>query len=232
MINDPNDEIVRLVLSAGDDPSPAQRQAAGLVRRRFGLSLPPPYVERPRSADDAPPRRASAADGAAVAAVKWRSWRSAYRGIVPDDFLDQLPVYPSASYWVGHSARPRSRHVLMVAGRRGEVHGMCSAGPTSGHGLDPRQVGEVSTLYIDPSAQGLGLGARLLDAVVDQLLDHGFVDVRLWVLRDNHVARGFYERCGWVADGGEQSVPLNGPEVVLDEVRYRWSAADGIDPDA
>ena len=108
---------------------------------------------------------------------------------------------------------------------------MCSAGPTSGHGLDPQQVGEVSTLYIDPSAQGLGLGARLLDAVVDQLLDAGFVDVRLWVLRDNHWARQFYERRGWIADGGEQSVPLNGPEVVLDEVRYRWSAADGLHPE-
>jgi GNAT superfamily N-acetyltransferase len=119
----------------------------------------------------------------------------------------------------------------MVAGRRGEVHGMCSAGPTSGHGLDPERVGEVSTLYIDPSAQGLGLGARLLDAVVDQLLDIGFVDVRLWVLRDNHVARQFYERRGWVADGGEQAVPLDGPAIVLDEVRYRWSAADGLSSD-
>lgn len=232
MINDPNDEIVRLVKAASDDPTPAQRQAAGLVRRRFGLALPPPFVERPRSGDDAPPRWASAHDGAAVAAVKWRSWRQAYRGIVPDDFLDELPVYPSANYWVGHSARPRSRHVLMVAGRRGEVHGMCSAGPTGGHGLDPESEAEVSTLYVDPSAQGLGLGARLLDAVVDHLLDIGFVDVRLWVLRDNQAARRFYERRGWVADGGEQSVPLHGPDVALDEVRYRWSAGDGLRSDA
>jgi ribosomal protein S18 acetylase RimI-like enzyme len=228
VINDPNDEIVRLVQAAGDDPSPAQRQAAGLVRRRFGLALPPPFVDRPRSADARRGVASSAADAAAVAAVKWRSWRSAYRGIVPDDFLDRLPVYPSAAYWVGLSARPRSQHVLMVAGRRGEVHGMCSAGPTSGDGLDPQQVGEVSTLYIDPSAQGRGLGARLLDAVVDQLLDIGFDDVRLWVLRDNEAARRFYERRGWVPDGAEQAVPLNRTDVALAEVRYRWSAADGL----
>jgi GNAT superfamily N-acetyltransferase len=222
LINDPYDEIVRLVQEAGDDPTDAQRRAATLVRRRFGLALPPPFVARPRSAAEAMPRWATSHDAAAVAAVKWRSWRQAYRGIVPDAFLDRLPVYPSTTYWVGQTARPRSTNVLMVAGRRGEVHGMCSAGPAAAQGLDPRTVAEVGTLYIDPSAQRSGLGGALLDGVVERLLEAGFDDVRLWVLRANAAARRFYDGRGWEPDGEEQSVPLDGPGIVLDEVRYRW----------
>ncbi|MEU6929538.1 hypothetical protein AB0A05_10295 [Streptomyces sp. NPDC046374] len=39
-----------------------------------------------------PIREAAPSDAAAVAAVHIRSWRAAYRGLVPDAYLDSLDV--------------------------------------------------------------------------------------------------------------------------------------------
>ena len=61
-------------------------------------------------------------------------------------------------------------------------------------------VGEVYNLAVDPSAQGLGFGALLLDAGLAQLLETGAREVVLWVDAANAPAialyrsRGFAER--------------------------------------
>jgi len=52
----------------------------------------------------------------------------------------------------------------------------------------------LSALYVLPDWWGRGIGGLLLDLA-------GPVS-SLWVLEDNHQARGFYERRGWSPDGG------------------------------
>jgi GNAT superfamily N-acetyltransferase len=56
---------------------------------------------------------------------------------------------------------------------------------------------ELHALYVLPSYQGKGIGSRLLTAA-------GNVSY-LWVLKDNHAARQFYEARGWMAEGGERA---------------------------
>lgn len=56
---------------------------------------------------------------------------------------------------------------------------------------------ELHALYVLPSHQGGGVGARLLEKAGEVKL--------LWVLRENHDARRFYEAQGWMADGQERS---------------------------
>jgi GNAT superfamily N-acetyltransferase len=71
--------------------------------------------------------------------------------------------------------------------------------------LDGRVIGfvafddvELHALYVDPSGWQRGLGSRLLRAVPESV-------ERLWVLRDNDRARGFYENRGWRPAGEERS---------------------------
>lgn len=71
---------------------------------------------------------------------------------------------------------------------------------------------ELHALYILPEFQGQGIGLRLLRAA-------GSVS-RLWVLKENHSARRFYEACGWSTDGEER------PAFGVIEVLYRRTAAD------
>ncbi len=224
MIQEPSDELVGLVRrSWPDGPSPADRAAAHLVRRRFGLALPPPFATAAPAGGDVPVRTAAPADGAAIACVKWRSWQVGYRGVVDDDFLDHRAVVHPLPAWWSERARfpPSRRHRLLVLGRAGEVQGFCDTGPyrDAQVDVDGDDVGQVCSLYVDPTLFRHGHGAALLDAATDHLHAVGFRDLRLWVVDTNVRAQAFYRARGWAADGAAATRTF--PDLTVTEVRYR-----------
>ncbi len=232
VVADPAAELVALVRAQGD-PAPSQdtpgaQARARLIRRRFGLSLPPSFDE---SIDrDAPIRPAVAADGPAIALVKYRVFGTNYRKVLSDDFLDGRDVVPSPSFWVGRAMVPPSRrHHLLVWGRPGRVQGYVDTGPvredeSPGEAADPDEfrVGEVYELYVDPAAQGLGGGGRLLAAAVESLDAAGFTRLELSVIATNSRARAVYAASGWRETGRVDHVDLG--VVAFDEVRLTRAA--------
>jgi GNAT superfamily N-acetyltransferase len=219
VIQDPSDELLAVVRRSLGEPTDADRAAVALVRRRFGLSLPLPFATLPAQDDAVPIRAAVAEDGPAMAATKWRSFRVAYRGILPDEFLDHLAVYPSAGYWIGRAAvPPTNRHGLFVAGAKGTVLGLAAVEPT-----DTAIAGsQLKVLYVDPLAQRRGLGRGLAGAAIDHARTTGAEHLSLWVAEQNGPARAFYEATGWEADGQHQRFELE-PGVAMDEVHYRFT---------
>jgi ribosomal protein S18 acetylase RimI-like enzyme len=139
-------------------------------------------------------------DAAAIAAVHVATWRDAYRGLLPDDYLAGLVVEEWADRWRGRLADPAAGVFALVFESGGRVRGFVSGGPDR-HGLAG---GEVFAIYVDPGCQGRGAGRRLLSAAARRLADGGFTEAGLWVLADNRPARGFYESQGWRADGTEK----------------------------
>ena len=234
MIRDPLEEVLGASLRAADDAvvgtvDPGALRDLHLARRRFGVALPPPFVPVPGTPAALPQRLAGPGDGAAIAAVQRRAWREGYRGLVSDAFLDDLDFSYLGAYWTGRATvSPTPRHRLLVAGSRGEVHGVVDAGPardddgpTGPDGLPA--TGEVRSLYVDPSVQGRGLGGVLLAAAIAVLVAQGSAELVLWVVEGNVRARRFYERRGWAADGGRKVTAV--ADEALPEVRYRCRAA-------
>lgn len=231
MIRDPLEEVLGASLRAADDATVETVDAGDLrdvrlARRRFGVALPPPFVPVPSAPAAVPLREAGPTDGAAVAAVQRRAWRTGYRGILrADAFLDDLDFSYLGAYWTGRAAvAPTPRHRLLVAGPPGEVHGMVDVGPSrdadapaGGDGL--ATVGEVRSLYVDPSVQGAGLGSVLFAAAHEVLRRQDVGEATLWVFAGNARARAFYEAAGWALDGGTLVTTLGDEDV--DEVRYR-----------
>lgn len=235
VVSDPAADLLRLVTAGGDPPAmvatDAQRRTARLVRRRFGLSLPCPFVDGPRAEE--PVRVAVAADGAAIAAVKWRAFGANYRdGVMAEDFLDGRDVVPPASFWVGRAMVPPSRrHRLFVWGRPGTVYGYLDAGPAHAEDLEPGQdadaVGEVFELYVDPAAQGRGGGAALLASASSWMAEVGFAVAELSTLVTNPDAQAFYRSQGWEPTGRVTPVDLG--VVRFEEARFR-RRLDGARP--
>jgi ribosomal protein S18 acetylase RimI-like enzyme len=160
-------------------------------------------------------RPATVADAPAMGRLVVRAWQAAYRGQMPDDYLDDLRAEDRAAYWDGVLRREGRRSVVLVAEQDGEVIGFAAAGPSP----DPEGVGELFAINLDPDHWGTGAGRALLEAAQVELDRMGFAESVLWVLPGNGRARRFYERAGWAADGAEKTGQAFG--VSFSEVRYR-----------
>jgi len=164
-------------------------------------------------------RDATADDAGAIAAVHVRSWRAAYRGLLPDDVLDGLSVADREGSWSRRLGELPPRTSAVVATIADVVVGVASTGPplVAAERADPA-VGDLYVLYLDPDVWRRGIGTRLHAVALDRLRDNGFTRAGLWVLDTNARALGFYRRRGW-ADTGRTQLDRGPGGAVLRERR-------------
>jgi ribosomal protein S18 acetylase RimI-like enzyme len=162
--------------------------------------------------------RATEADAEAIGRVHVRAWQAAYRGILPDAYLDALDVRQRAGFWRREvTTLPEDRRPWVAAGAQGIV-GFVVAGPARDEDLEAGTA-EVYAIYVDPDCWSTGVGRTLMEHQLAFLRRRGHPEAVLWVLADNLRAIGFYERGRWARDGESRTLTIGGQEVV--EVRYR-----------
>jgi GNAT superfamily N-acetyltransferase len=174
-------------------------------------------------------RRARPADAAAIGAVHVAAWRSAYPGILPNQFLSRLSVPRQAAYYdsairggVGVHVATVSATDLATAERPNgsRIVGFATGAPArSGHGPLPLADGEVETLYVLDDWRDRGIGRRLMRAAAAHLAAVGCGSAFVWVLRENP-SRWFYERLGG-RTAAESTITVGGVPVV--QTAYIWS---------
>lgn len=166
-------------------------------------------------------RPADAADAAAIARVHVDTWRTAYRGLLPDEFLGSLDDAGYEERWK-RTLRDGSGRVYVAEDGRNIV-GFASGGPERAG--EEGFTGELYAIYVLEEAQGRGHGHRLVQAVVQGLREMQLPNMIVWVLRDNHGARHFYERIGGVY---VRAQPITIGSALLQEVSYGWRSLDEV----
>jgi len=160
-------------------------------------------------------------DAMAVARVHVRSWQVAYRGLLPDEYLEQLRAEDRAQrYDFTHADALKPRTIVAVDEaeiQSAEIHGFATTMPGRDQDLDG--FGELCAIYVDPESWGRGVGTALIEAARGHLAGTGFQNALVWVLAGNARAMRFYERDGWIADGDSRTDVVWGATV--HEVRYR-----------
>ena len=163
---------------------------------------------------------AAPADAAAIAALHAESWRSAYRGLYPDEFLDGPVVEDRLQFWTArmHAPDPDRRHVLKAVADGVLVGIACvllDADPPWGPLLD--------NLHVKPLFKGRGIGHRLLGASLEWARTAApHQPMHLWVMEGNMAARTFYDREGGVvAERRVVDVVPGSPQPIL---RYVWGS--------
>lgn len=148
-------------------------------------------------------RKATQDDVPELARVNVAAWRRAYRGIVPDEFLDGMDSARRELGWSRWVAQPEPDAVFVAldgAGRVAAYAGVCAVREErDAHPTLP--TGELAAIYADPALWGRGAGHAVHEAAVDGLARFGFKHAVLWVFEDNPTARAFYRRHGWCCDG-------------------------------
>jgi ribosomal protein S18 acetylase RimI-like enzyme len=162
-------------------------------------------------------RRARAADARAIAEVHVRTWQSAYRELLPHEFLAGLSVDARERFWQSELEVTPAERMPWLAESDGQVVGFVSTGPSRDADATP-STGEVYAIYVTPDCWDKGVGRDLLHHAENDLRQHGYSEARLWVLADNARARRFYERAAWTVDATRHETI---GAVELEEVRYR-----------
>ena len=153
---------------------------------------------------------ASVDDPLKIGKVYEESWKYAYRGIIPQDYLDSIP----AGRWASGIDNPNWKTIVCV--EDGRIVGT-SCFYFSRFEQFPGW-GEVISIYLLPEYMGKCYGKRLLETAVTELRKQGYANVFLWVLEENSRARHFYERFGFSPTGDFLETEIGGK--ALREVRY------------
>lgn len=132
-------------------------------------------------------------DAHAIARIYVDSWRAAYKGILPRDYLAGLSVDQTARSVRRSLMEPRTLY-LIAEDEQGPV-GYIAAGPERGQ--DPIYMAEIFELYLLPDRQRQGFGKKLLAHMARRLYVEGYYTLLVWVLAPNPNRR-FYEKCGGI----------------------------------
>jgi GNAT superfamily N-acetyltransferase len=163
---------------------------------------------------------ADAADVDAIANLHVESWRSAYRGLLPDSFLDGPVVDDRVMLWrerLNTTAADRQLVLKAVSADMlaGFVCVLLDGAPALGPLLD--------NLHVKPTLKGTGIGSRLFRAALEWVERRApGQPMHLWVLEGNLPARRFYDRHG--GEVAEQRMRQVVPGILAPELRYEWKA--------
>jgi GNAT superfamily N-acetyltransferase len=145
-------------------------------------------------------RPAVAADIRAIAEFQTRCWRQAYRGVVAQEYLDQIDADRREVNW-----RQRfisgSRQIALA-----EIDGALVGVVSWGWARDPDGAPplELKSLYVDATQHGSGVAAALLSLAIAD------AEAQLWCYESNSRALTFYAKHGFSADGRRTLDPDTG----------------------
>lgn len=174
-------------------------------------------VFRTHALPEAQVRVAQPEDAGSIAAVHVASWRAAYKGMLPETFLENLSLGEKETLAQASIQQPESNaHRLLVLDRGGQILGFAALGPEGSAASG--KVAEIFAIYLHPSVWGQGLGRLLLNRGLETLRQAGFTRATLWVLERNERARAFYDAGGWIPDGKTRTQWHGG--IAMRELRY------------
>jgi len=156
-------------------------------------------------------------DAGAIAKVRIDTWRTAYRSIVPAEYLADMSYAKGEESW-----RERLEHldpktcIYVAENEDGHIVGFVAGGPY--RNSDPVYKGELYAIYILQDYHGQGIGRGLTLALVEKMLAMGLYSMLLWDFARNPACR-FYE-----ALGGQliKSSQFEIAGTTIDEVAYGW----------
>ena len=108
-------------------------------------------------------------DVLAIAQVHVNTWRTTYRGTIPDDYLTQLSYEKRERGWVEifSSAKDTGNFTYVAEDASGQIVGFANGGvERTGNTI---YKGELNAIYILKTYQNQGIGRRLVMATVNRL---------------------------------------------------------------
>ncbi|UJL47350.1 GNAT family N-acetyltransferase [Virgibacillus sp. NKC19-16] len=159
-------------------------------------------------------RKATKSDAQHIAKVHVDSWRTTYKGILPDEFLQKLSYDQRTKLW---ESNVTEQNVYVAENEEGEIVGFSTGGKKKTGNYDAF-LGELYAIYIMEEFQGKGIGKMLTQPVIEDLKQFGINSMIVLALEDNP-SKYFYESLG-AREIDSMEITIAG--VDLNELVYGW----------
>lgn len=139
-------------------------------------------------------RNATIDDAEKIADIKIKGWQTAYRGIVEDDYLDNMDREKEIEKRRNNIDKGVN---IIVAESNNEIVGFCLFRNFNNYPEKyPNADCEISALYVTSKLKRNGIGRKLMLYVIELLKSKNKKRMILGCLKDNFPARVFYEKMG------------------------------------
>lgn len=146
-----------------------------------------------------------------VSEIYERSWKYAYKNIIPQQFLDSI----EKDRWI--PMLELSDWYILLCIEDGKYVGASSF--CQSRFSEYPNYGEIVTMYLCPEHIGKGYETKLFETVILELNNKGYDELFLWVLLDeNDLAKKFYKKHHFIETDNCIDVNIGGK--ILREVMY------------
>ena len=142
-------------------------------------------------------RLAVPADAPDMAEVHMRSWESAYKDIIPMEYIKEKNASRPALWQKIITDENTTQYVIQ---REGETIGIMCVAPPQDDDVDDNFY-ELHGIYLHPDYYRQGVGTQAMEFAFDKARGLGKKVMTVWVFADNTNSIKFYEKCGFTADG-------------------------------
>lgn len=166
-------------------------------------------------------REATIQDAQGIGKVHVDSWRTTYKDIIPDHFLNNLS-YEQRTELAKRNIAKKDNHMLVAENEFGEIVGFADASTRESNVVPYSS--DLTSIYLLEEYQGKGIGKLLLKELFMYFKQKEYQSIFVEVLAENKT-RNFYEYYGaeyvktvQIAIGGK----------VLEEFVYVWNDIDKV----
>ena len=152
-----------------------------------------------------------------VSSIVVEGWKSAYRGIIDDEFLDSLKIEDNYN----RRLKDYQENGFVVAEVDNEVVGFCRYTVNNLFSQDVKDIDcELCAIYVKPNMKRQGIGKALFQYVIQEQKKNKNQKMVLWCLKENYNSRKFYEKMGGILFG-ENEIEKGGKK--YKEVGYKYN---------
>ncbi|GAA0450119.1 GNAT family N-acetyltransferase [Alkalibacillus silvisoli] len=160
-------------------------------------------------------REATVSDASGIAKVHVDSWRTTYKGIVPDEYLKNLTYEKRTNLWINNISA-QNQYIIVAEDDSGNIVGFASGGKRVSN--DTEGSGDLTSIYILKPFQGQGIGTLLMNDLFAHFNAIGYRTIFVEVLNSNE-SKFFYEAFGASFFKGD-TITIQGKDLEL--LIYKW----------
>jgi len=136
-------------------------------------------------------------DAIQIAKLVVDSWRTTYKGLINQEYLDNLNIQNVTDRW---KKEFEQNNIILVYKENKNILGVIKFGAEE---LE-KDKGEIFVLYVKLEERRKGIGTKLLNQAKQELLKMGYKDMIVWCFDENKIGKSFY-----LKSGGEQKEDRN-----------------------